>query len=191
MPGTPVETARDESRLQLRGRPARERIALALRPDPSWQSAIATRLSLDGVEGVTLTGWLEPDGANDWRLEAQLEGRVTQRCVRSAAPVASRIEEPVRRRFLAAPPPEPAGGTETQIPDDDSVEPLTEPLDLGAVLEEALALALPLFPRDPGAPEAPVAAAPPGAAPIEADEARSPFAALEALRRRMDDEGGQ
>jgi hypothetical protein len=90
----------------------------------------------------------------------------------SAEPVTTRIDTPVVRRFLREMPvpTEP----EAEIPDDDTLEPLGPVIDPGAVMAEALALALPDYPRAPGA------ALPEGLAP---EPLANPFAALAALRR--------
>jgi uncharacterized metal-binding protein YceD (DUF177 family) len=63
--------------------------------------------------------------------------------------VPARIDETVRRRYLAdyAEP----EGEEVEVPEDDSAEPMPEAIDLAEVLREALALALPPWPRAPGA----------------------------------------
>jgi uncharacterized metal-binding protein YceD (DUF177 family) len=71
---------------------------------------------------------------------------------------------------------------EVEIPEDDTVEPLGAIIDTGAVMVEALALALPLYPRAEGAELGDLTVAPPGAEPIA--RAANPFAALSALRDR-------
>jgi uncharacterized metal-binding protein YceD (DUF177 family) len=72
-----------------------------------------------------------------------------QPCVVTLAPVTTRIEEPVERRFRADLP-EPPQGAEIEMPEDDALEPLPETLDLGRVMTEALALAIPEYPRAEG-----------------------------------------
>ena len=67
-----------------------------------------------------------------------LGATVTQACVVTLAPVITRIEETVTRRYLAdMPEPE---GEEVEMPEDDSAEPLPVIIDPGAVMIEALAL---------------------------------------------------
>jgi uncharacterized metal-binding protein YceD (DUF177 family) len=64
-------------------------------------------------------------------------------------PVRAVIDEPVRRRYVAdLPQPD---GDEVEMPEDDTLEPMPEVIDLAEVAAEALALALPLYPRAPGA----------------------------------------
>ena len=97
------------------------------------------------------------------------------------------IEEAVRRRYLAEMP-DLAEGGETEVPEDDSVEPLAGVIDPGRVMEEALALAMPLYPRAEGAELGEAAFAEPGVTPLGEAEVK-PFAGLAALRDRMKDDG--
>ena len=73
-------------------------------------------------------------------------------------------------------------GEEVEM-DDDTLEPLPAVLDLGDVLEEVLALAIPEFPRADGADEIDLTAAPEGAEPLT-DEASSPSRGLPRCGRR-------
>lgn len=159
---------------------------LRLEPDAAALERLAAEFGLLGLRKVRLEGTLVPEGRRDWRLEARLGATVVQPCVATLAPVTTRIDEDVARRFVEGyvPPQE----DEAEVPEDDSVEPLPDVLDLGALLAEALALALPLYPRAPGAEPGDVQAAPPGVAPLT-DESVRPFAALKALRDRQDGEG--
>ena len=108
---------------------------------------------------------------------------MVQPCVITTEPVTTRIDEPVLRRYLAEAP-APTGGEEVEMPEDDTVEPLPAEIDLGAVMAEALALALPAFPRATGAELGAVVAGPPGVAPLT-DEAARPLAGLAGLRDRL------
>ena len=94
------------------------------------------------------------------------------------APVRARIDEAVRRRFVAglgAP-----EGDEVEIPEDDSLEPMPDVIDLAEIAAEALALALPEYPRAPGAEFGSAAVAPDGVAPLS-DADLKPFAGLAGL----------
>ena len=71
--------------------------------------------------------------------------------------------------------------------EDDEIEPLGDRIDLGLVAIEALALALPAYPRKPGASFGPAALADAGMAPVDESELK-PFAALAALRGKMGNE---
>ena len=101
---------------------------------------------------------------------------MVQPCVVSLDPVTTRIEQDVARTWLPAA----AAGVEELIVDpdeDDEADPLGERIDLGLVATEALALALPPYPRKPGARLEPLA----GDGP---DDTAKPFASLAALRDR-------
>ena len=166
--------------------PTAKPVALRLVPDEGQLETLADRLEVDALRKVRLEGTLRAEG-RDWVLEAHLGATFVQPCRVTTEPVTTRVDEPVLRRYVPglAPP----AGEEAEMPEDDSLEPLPAVLDAGAVLEEALALAVPPFPRAPGAEEVDLAAAPPGAAPVE-DEARRPFASLAALRARLADGEG-
>ena len=99
---------------------------------------------------------------------------MVQTCVITQVPVTTRIDTPVTRLFLRKIPVIEAA--ETEMPDDDTVETLTPELDPGAVMAEALSIALPDYPRADGA-RIPDAYSDPGS-----DERPNPFAALAALR---------
>lgn len=158
-----------------------------LAPDAAARAALAEDLELIGLRKLRLTGRLIPEGARDWRLEAKLGATVVQPCVVSAEPVTTRIDEPVTRRYLAEMPiPE---AEEIEMPEDDTAEPLPTIIDLSEVMAEALALALPLYPRSPGAALQDAVFAPPGVAPLT-DEQAKPLAGLAALRDRLSDGAG-
>jgi uncharacterized metal-binding protein YceD (DUF177 family) len=70
---------------------------------------------------------------------------------------------------------------EIEMPEDDSVEKLTGVIDIGAVMAEALALAIPVYPRKTDADLGETIFAGPGIEPMSDDDAR-PFAGLAGLR---------
>ena len=120
-----------------------------LAPEAPARAALATEFGLLALRKLRFAGSLVAEGKRDWALKATLGATVVQPCVVTAEPVTTRIDDPVTRRFLAnMPQPE---GDEAEIPDDDTLEPLPEILDLATLMAEALALALPLYPRAPGA----------------------------------------
>ena len=77
---------------------------------------------------------------------------------------------------------------EVEMPEDETIDPLGEQIDLWAVMTEALALALPAYPRADRAELETDSAIPPGAAPIEEEETK-PFAALADLKKKLEDKG--
>lgn len=153
-----------------------------LEPGAEGRAAIAEELGLIDLPALRIKGEITPSGARDFVLTARLEADVVQPCSVSLAPVPARIDEAVTRRYSAdfAEP----EGEETEMPEDDSLEPLPEVIDIGAVLIEALALSLPLYPRAEGVELGEVSSAPPGAAPITEADVR-PFAGLAALRDKL------
>lgn len=147
----------------------------ALAPSGQERAAIAEWAGISALPALALTGTLTPKGRSDWYLEAELTATVVQPCVITLAPVTSTLREAVERRYLAdMPQPE---ADEIEMPEDDSLEPLPATIDLGAVMLEALELALPLYPRAPGAELGALQVSEPGAAPLTDDVLR-PFAGL-------------
>ena len=156
-------------------------------PEGEARADLAADLDLLALRKLRFSGRLVPEGARDWRLEGQLGATVVQPCVVTAEPVTTRIDEPVLRRYLADM--EEPEGDEVEMPEDDTAEPLPATLDLAAIMAEALALALPLYPRAEGAALDRAVFAPPGTAPLT-DEAAKPLAGLAALRDRLTGGGG-
>lgn len=165
---------------------ARRPLALELAPDAEARARIAAHLGLLALPQLRLTGTLSPAPTDSWLLEGRLTAQVEQGCVVTLAPVATAIAEDVRRVYSPhAADPE---GDEIEMPDDE-IEPLGPIIDPGEVLVEELSLALPLYPRAPGAalPDDPGAD---DAAEGEAGDTRRPFAGLAALLRKDGDDNG-
>lgn len=158
-----------------------------LRPEPRTLAALAQDLDLRTIRKLAFAGALHPEGQRGWRLEAHLGATVVQDCVATLEPVTTRIEEDVTRRYTTDPGPQ-IQADEMEMPEDDSIEPLGQIIDLGGVLAEALALALPPYPRSDGAALERTTFAPDGVEPIR-DEDMKPFAGLAALKKRMKDDG--
>ncbi|WP_246022502.1 YceD family protein [Pararhodobacter zhoushanensis] len=154
---------------------ARGGLSFRLTPTPEARAALAEELGILKIRKLSFQGSLRADGRNDWRLEGTLGATVLQACVVSAEPVSTRIDTAVTRHFVRDMP-EPTGA-EYEIPEDDSLEPLGPVIDPGAIMVEALALALPDYPRADGAEV-------PDSAVAEMEDIRpNPFAALAALKR--------
>jgi uncharacterized metal-binding protein YceD (DUF177 family) len=157
-------------------------LAFDVTPGPGRLAALAAGLDLLDLRKLRFAGRLQPDGPRDWRLDATLGATVVQPCRVTLKPVTTRIDEPVLRRYLARWD-EPVKA-EAEMPEDDTAEPLPETLDLGAVLAEALSLALPPFPRAEDAEEEAQVFAGPGTAPMTDDDVK-PFAGLASLRDQL------
>jgi|JI6StandDraft_1071083.scaffolds.fasta_scaffold115445_2 uncharacterized metal-binding protein YceD (DUF177 family) len=157
---------------------ARKPTRFDLVPSAEERRQIADMLDLIDLPAVRLKGEIRPVGHSDYALEAELVAEVVQACVVSLAPVPTKIAEKVQRRFVADwKDPE---DEESEIPDDDAMEPLGDAIDLGQILTEAVALALPLYPRAPGVNFDGEIAAPPDAEPLD-DEKIKPFSNLAKL----------
>lgn len=154
----------------------RRQIDIDLVPDAAARAALAGALDLLKLTKLRLTGTLCPEGDGDWRLDARLGASVVQPCVVTLAPVKTRIDTPVQRRFMAHPPA--VDGPEQPMPDDDSIEPMADGIDLGAVLAEALALALPDYPRADGAELGHHEQPPPGSGDTDDTDTARPLAGL-------------
>jgi uncharacterized metal-binding protein YceD (DUF177 family) len=112
------------------------------------------------------------------RVAGRVSARVGQTCVVTLEPVESDLEESVDLVFAPALAESAKAGTvELGTQDEDSPEPLVGgKLDLGAIATEFLLLGIDPYPRKAGAEFAPVKADDGGA---------RPFAALEALKKRL------
>ena len=174
------------SQLRLADLATRRATPFELVPTAQERQAIATELGIVGVKKLRFAGQLEPMGRTDWRLQADLGATVVQDCVVTLDPVTTRIDEPVTRNYLANLP-EP-DATEAEMPEDDTAEPLPAVIDLAQVMIEALALALPLYPRAAGADLGDAVFTEPGANPMTDDDAK-PFAGLGALRESLGKKG--
>lgn len=172
-------------RLRLGALPTGTPTVFEIVPDAESRGALAERLGLTKLSKLRFSGTLHPEGRGDWRLEATLGATVVQPCAVTLAPVTTRIDATVLRRYLANLP-APDAGAETEMPEDDTVEPLPRTLDLPLVMEEALSLELPDYPRASGADFEGQSALPPGAAPIT-DAETKPFAGLASLRDKLAD----
>ena len=172
------------TRLVLARLPKTEPTAFRVLPGPDALQHLAKELELLGLRKVRFEGNLIPESRNDWRLEATLGATAVQPCSVTLAPVTTRIDTPVERLYVAdySAPTE----SETEMPADDSLEPLPEVVDLMEILSESLALALPDFPRAEGVELGTAVFAEPGTPPLT-DDAVKPFAGLAALKKSLEE----
>lgn len=171
-----------DKKLRLRALPKDAAQSFELRYDAAGRAAVAKALGIPAIRKLRFAGRLIPEGRADWRLEAELGATAVQSCVVTLEPVTTRIDTGVARTFLADPPPVP-DSDEIEMPEDDSLEPLPAMLDLEQVMIEALALALPDYPRADGVEPFEEDFARPGAGPEAEDE--KPFAGLAGLRDKL------
>lgn len=166
---------------------ARKATRFDLAPDEAQRAALAEEIGVIAIPDLRFSGAIVPSGRSDFALEARLQAQVVQPCVITLVPVATEIDTMVTRRYLADF--AEAEEDEAEMPEDDSEEPLPEVIDVGAVMTEALVLALPDYPRAPGAELGETVHAPPGVAPLRDGDLR-PFAGLAGLAKKLADEGG-
>ncbi|WP_108483975.1 YceD family protein [Oceaniglobus ichthyenteri] len=170
--------------LRLADLAQRRETAFELAPDAAARAALARDLGIDGVKKLRFAGTLTPLSGRDWQLDATLGATVVQPCVVSLAPVTTRIDTDVTRRYLADWQ-EPDTTGEVEMPEDDTAEALPATLDLNLVLAEALALALPDFPRAQGVELGEAVFTEAGKTPMR-DEDTRPFAGLAGLREALE-----
>ncbi len=153
-----------------------------LEPDAEARAKMARDLGADALRKLRLEGELTPTGKHDWRLEARLGVTAVQPCVVTLEPVTTRIDTVVTRQYRAdvAEP----SDEEVEMPEDDTIEALPQNLNLMDLLSEAVALALPDYPRAEGVALGEAVFAAPGVAPMT-DEDAKPLAGLAALRDQM------
>lgn len=171
----------DQTALRVADLPQNSPTAFALRPDAGALAALKQELGLLGLRKLSFSGEIRAQGKNDWVLTGKLGATVVQPCVITLEPVTTRIDTDVRRIFLA----------DWQEPDseeaevtDDEAEPLGAEIDPGAVMVEALSLALPQYPRKEGAGLGQAAYTEPGKQAMTDDDAK-PFAGLAGLRDKL------
>lgn len=153
-----------------------------IRPDAENMRALAENLDLVALRKLRFAGRVFAEGKADWGLEGALGATVVQPCVVTLEPVTTRIDVPVRRSYIAGL--NTPDGEEIEMPEDDSCEPLGPTIDPAAVMAEALALALPLYPRKDDAALDDAVFTEPGKEPMRDEDAR-PFAGLAALRDKL------
>lgn len=159
-------------------------LAFELAPDAAARMEIAEMLGIEAIRKLRFAGTIRPSGRRDWRLKAELGATAVQHCVVTLEPVVTRIDEPVVRIYVAGlPEPEPG---EAEMPPDDDVEPLPDSVDLRQVMIEALALALPSYPRAEGAKLGREAFASPEGLDLADEQDVRPFAGLASLRGGSD-----
>jgi len=154
-------------------------------PNAAELEALRVEFDLVGLAKLRLSGEIAPAGKSDWRLSAHFGATVTQNCVVTLQPVRTRLDESVER-FYTNDLPELSTSEEVEMPEDDHVEALPAVLDLAALATEALALAIPQYPRAEGASLEDANFTEPGKQAMR-DEDTRPFAGLAGLRDQLSD----
>lgn len=150
-------------------------------PNAEDRAAIAQALGLIEIGKLYCKGEITPVGRHDYRLSAHFKAKVVQSCSITWAPVPAEVAEDILRNFIRDYK-EPEGEEVEML--DESAEPLPEIIDVVAVVMEALELALPLYPRAPGAELGALQHGPEGEAPLR-DEDLRPFSGLAGLAAQL------
>ena len=159
--------------------------AFEIKPTPEERLAAANELGFDDIRKLTFVGELEAEGERDWCLTGRLGASIVQPCVATLEPVVTRIDTPVMRRFLARWEDQAEAGSETEMPEDVTLEPLATEINPAIVMLEELVLSAPDFPRaSDAAPLDPLRVTEPGK-DVLSDEDLKPFAGLAALKAAM------
>ena len=148
-------------------------------PDHDALDRLTRDLGITEIRKLRFAGELRALGKRDWQLNAELGATVVQPCVVTLQPVTTRIDTLVARQFLSDLP-EPQG-EEVEMPEDDDQELLGDTIDVAAVMQEALALAVPQYPRAAQAELGEAVFTEPGKNAMR-DEDTRPFAQLAGLR---------
>jgi uncharacterized metal-binding protein YceD (DUF177 family) len=179
MPG-PISTR--PTSFRTAGISPRKPTRFSYRPDAEERAQLATDLGLLALYDLDFTGEITPSGRDELVLAAKLAARVDQACVVTLAPVGSTVSDAVRRRYVAGL--QDPAGDEAEMPEDDTIESLPEVINVAEVAAEALALALPLYPRAKGAELGEAVYAGDGLDPLK-DSDLKPFAGLAGLADRL------
>lgn len=152
-------------------------------PTEDETNEMAALFDVVSIRKMRFQGVIAPFEDNGWLLEGKLGVSVSQNCVVTLERVRTRLDLDVRRIFTPMAEPD-----ENEITLDashnDEIEPLGKEIDLGLVAMEALALAIPEYPRVEGAELPESSFSPPETSDIE-EEAPKPFAGLAALKEKL------
>jgi hypothetical protein len=150
-----------------------------LAPDASIRAAVAQSLGLHVLPRLEATLDVSRHGDEGLRLVGRVSATVGQVCVVTLEPIENELEEQIDVVFV------PATGeatgddskTSSRDVDEDAPEPLVGGVvDLGVIATEFLMLGIDPYPRKAGAEFA---------APVIGDDSGHPFAALAALKNKV------
>ncbi|HEX8574072.1 MAG TPA: DUF177 domain-containing protein [Allosphingosinicella sp.] len=157
--------------------------AVGIEAGPAEREALAARFRLVALDSLAAEAQISRQG--DVALAAGLvRARVTQACIATSEPVEQEVEENFRIEFR--PPPDSRGEEEIELGEEELDVVFYEggAIDLGEAAAQTLLLGLDPYPRSPAAE-----AALREAGVKSEEEARaesSPFAALEALKGKLE-----
>jgi uncharacterized metal-binding protein YceD (DUF177 family) len=147
---------------------------------------VITQLDLITLKKPKFSGCILPLGEGDWILTAELGATVEQPCSVTLEPVQARIQTNMSRTFRKSPIELSVGGSEYEMPKDDTEEQLAERINLFEFFIEGLSLELEDYPKVNGIQSTKVEYAPPGVTPLT-DESARPFAVLAEFKEKLKD----
>jgi uncharacterized metal-binding protein YceD (DUF177 family) len=154
---------------------------LDLVADAQARAAIARLAGVSAVSRLTASFDVACHSRNGLRVVGQVSAIVEQTCVVTLEPMENAIEEPIDLVFTPAADALRDTGDLT-VPLEDAPEAMVDgTVDLGALATEFLILGIDPYPRKPGAVFQ---------SPAADEDAARPFAALAALKKRPDGDGG-
>ena len=163
----PLDRIRDGDRIDLSA-------------DAQECAAIADRLGLVSLDRLEAHAVLSLDG-QAVRARGRLKAALAQACVATGEPVSEHVDEPFDLLFAPAPNgSSPDDEIELDSGDLDTIFHDGSAIDLGREIADTLALAIDPYPRSAGADTALKEAG------VISEEEAGPFAALAALKARMD-----
>lgn len=150
---------------------------------------MAATLEIIEIRKIRFSGSISATGQKDWELRAKLGATVVQSCVLTLEPVVTRFDVLVARDFVpslesAYKTPTEEDEEEIEIPENENIEVLGQEIGLGAILIEAMALALPLYPKVENASLDQATFSADGVTPMQDEDTRA-FAGLAGLRDKM------
>ena len=150
-------------------------------------SKIAKQLDLLSVEKIDFKGKISAHGKKKWLLSGKLGATALQQCVVTLEAVKCRIDEKIKRIYIPVeeiPSLEKDDGRDVELELDENLEPLTNSLDLSTIALEALALALPDYPRSNNA-EYVTRSIGIDDQIVEEENIQNPFAILNTLKEKL------
>lgn len=168
----------------------RKKTQFNFRLDNAQLKALESALDLSALRKVSFAGNIGPAGRHDWVMAAELGATAVQPCTITLEPVTTRVQSELTRRFVAELPEsskeieeDEFGGT--AMLEDDTLEPLGREIDLWHILQEALALELPDYPKAEGAELGTLNVTEPGKTALD-DADLKPFAGLAGLKDKLE-----
>ena len=157
------------SRFLPADRVPREGSSETVTADPKELAALAKRLDIPVLHGLTAELKAEPWRGGGLKISGRFKADLDQICVVTLDQFRDTIEGPVERVYL------PEAAAEETEEEDDTDYLVDGAVDLGDLVTETLVLALDPYPRKPGASF--------GSAEFGADSAPASFAGLAALKK--------